>query len=73
MMTDNSSSAIPKLVDFGLTKTIGPSETTSEPYGTLGYIAPEVLKKKPYSFSCDVWSLGCILHSLLEGHLPFDD
>jgi len=45
MMTDNSDNAKPKIVDFGLTKLIGPSETTNEPYGTLGYIAPEVLKK----------------------------
>lgn len=43
MMSDKSSTAIPKLVDFGLSKIIGPSEEANEPYGTLGYVAPEVL------------------------------
>ena len=45
MMSDNSETAIPKLVDFGLAKMIGPNETAQEPFGTLGYVAPEVLQK----------------------------
>lgn len=32
-----------KLVDFGLTKTFGPGEKSIEPYGTLCYVAPEIL------------------------------
>lgn len=64
---------MPKLVDFGLAKMIGPSEKTDEPFGTLGYVAPELLKKEPYSFSCDLWSYGCIIYALLSGSLPFDD
>ena len=32
-----------KLVDFGLSRTFGPGETTTEPYGTLCYVAPEIL------------------------------
>ena len=72
MMSDDSEDAIPKLVDFGLAKIIGPSETAKEPFGTIGYVAPEVLKKEPYSFSCDMWSLGCIIYALMSGSLPFD-
>jgi serine/threonine protein kinase len=72
MMSDNSEKSIPKVVDFGLAKIIGPNETATEPFGTLGYVAPEVLKKQPYSFSCDVWSLGCIIYAMLSGSLPFD-
>ena len=45
MMTDNTDQAVPKIVDFGLSNIIGPSNTASEPFGTLGYISPEVLKK----------------------------
>ena len=72
MMTHAKDEAAPKIVDFGLAKMIGPNESATEPFGTLGYVAPEVLLKKPYSFSCDVWSLGCILYALLSGSLPFD-
>ena len=67
MMTDNTETSIPKLVDFGLAKMIGPNEKALEPFGTLGYVAPEVLRKEPYSFSCDLWSLGCILIELYIG------
>ena len=72
MMSDNSEASVPKLVDFGLAKMIGPNEKAHEPFGTLGYVAPEVLKKQPYSFSCDLWSYGCIIYALLSGSLPFD-
>lgn len=72
IMSDDTDSAVPKIVDFGLTKLVGPSETSVESFGTVGYIAPEVILKEPYTFSCDVWSLGCILFSLLGGYLPFD-
>ena len=72
MMSDNGETAVSKLVDFGLAKMIGPNEKADEPFGTLGYVAPEVLKKEPYSFSCDLWSFGCIVYALLSGSLPFD-
>ena len=45
MMSDNTIKSIPKIVDFGLAKFIGPNEKAIEPFGTLGYVAPEVLLK----------------------------
>lgn len=72
MMTDATNKAVPKLVDFGLAKMIGPNEKAEEPFGTLGYVAPEILSKQPYSLSCDLWSLGCIMYALLCSSLPFD-
>ena len=71
-MSSKSDKAVPKIVDFGLTKLLGPQETTKEPYGTVGYIAPEVIRKEPYSYSCDIWSFGCILYILLSSTAPFD-
>ena len=40
--------------------------------GTPNYIAPEVLGKKGHSFEVDVWSIGCILYTLLVGKPPFE-
>ena len=72
MMTDTSDLSVPKLVDFGLAKMIGPGVKAEEPFGTLGYVAPEILAKKPYSNQCDLWSLGCIAYALMTSSLPFD-
>ena len=71
MMSKEEDSEI-KLVDFGLTKTFGPGETCKEPYGTLCYVAPEILLQKPYDKAVDCWSLGIIIYMLLGRHLPFD-
>lgn len=72
MMSDNSDTAIAKVVDFGLSKMLGSHEKTDEPFGTLGYAAPEILLKNPYSFECDIWSFGCIIYAMFTGCLPFD-
>lgn len=62
-----------KIIDFSLTKTLTHGETLSDSMGTINYVAPELLKKKPYDHKADVWSLGVILYFLLGGILPFDD
>ena len=73
MMLDNSENSTPKIVDFGLSCILGPKETATAPYGTLSYLAPEVLYQKPYDQRVDLWSLGVITYGLLSGALPFDD
>ena len=40
--------------------------------GTPNYIAPEILTKKGHGFEVDVWSLGCIVYTLLVGKPPFE-
>ncbi|XP_025193335.1 serine/threonine-protein kinase polo-like isoform X2 [Melanaphis sacchari] len=40
--------------------------------GTPNYIAPEILKKTGHSFEVDVWSIGCIMYTLLVGKPPFE-
>jgi len=43
LMIDSSETTDLKIVDFGLSKIIGPNETSLDPFGTLSYVAPEVL------------------------------
>jgi len=72
LMGDQSDETQLKIVDFGLSKMIGPSETSTDPFGTLSYVAPEVLIQIPYGKNVDLWSLGVIMYVLLSGMLPFD-
>ena len=62
-----------KIGDFGLaTKVDFEGERKKTLCGTPNYIAPEVLNKKGHSYEVDVWSLGCILYTLLIGKPPFE-
>ena len=72
LMTDKSKSADIRLLDFGLSKICGNQKCT-EPYGTLCFVAPEILRGKPYDKSVDIWSIGIITYFLLCGSLPFYD
>ena len=73
MMTDRTDEATVKLVDFGLATVLSEGEKSTEPFGTLTYVAPEVLLKGAlYDHKVDSWSLGVVLYVLLSGTLPFD-
>merc|ERR1712150_148085 len=59
--------------DFGLATRIEHADERKHTIcGTPNYIAPEVLKKKGHSFEADIWSIGCILFTLLVGKPPFE-
>ena len=73
LMTDMTDEADLRISDFCICKRLEPNETTNEIVGTLGYMAPEVLMGKEYSFSADIWGIGVITYLLLTGYLPFDD
>ncbi|ORZ37450.1 kinase-like domain-containing protein, partial [Catenaria anguillulae PL171] len=40
--------------------------------GTINYMAPEVVANQPYSETVDMWSLGCLLVTMLKGRPPFE-
>ena len=73
IVSDDSETPEIKITDFGLSKIVGPKESSKEPFGTLSYAAPEILQGLPYNKSVDIWSFGIILFLLLSGCLPFDD
>ncbi|KAI6652677.1 PKC-alpha-beta-gamma [Oopsacas minuta] len=62
-----------KLADFGLCKESiyhGKSNTTSF-CGTIDYMAPEIVARKPYDTAVDIWSMGVLLYEMLVGRPPF--
>ncbi len=73
MLSDNTEKAMIKIMDFGLSKIMGPQERVADGFGTLSFVAPEVLIRQPYNKQIDIWSLGVILYYMLSGTLPFDD
>eukprot|EP00873_Tetraselmis_striata_P011099 jgi/Tetstr1/431363/TSEL_021054.t1 len=62
-----------KIVDFGLSGQLLESEPfLTESCGTPACTAPEVLQRNAsYGSSPDVWSVGCLIFTLLSGAPPF--
>ncbi|KAG1694463.1 hypothetical protein DVH05_021271 [Phytophthora capsici] len=59
------------LGDLGIARTLSKGDMAVTVIGTPLYMAPEVLDGKEYSFSSDVWALGCVLYELCTGKPPF--
>jgi len=68
-----------KLLDFGIAKLLAsdPGAETGERTQTglqpmtPGYASPEQIRGKPASTSCDVYTLGVLLYTLLTGQHPY--
>jgi len=64
-----------KITDFGLSKIMERPEDAimkTTWVGTRGYQAPELLKHKPYTNACDIFSCGVVLFILVAGYPPFE-
>ncbi len=72
LMTSDDDDGDIRILDFGLSKILGPYEKCDEPYGTLTYCAPEIIVDEPYSKAVDLWSLGIMTYLMVSGKLPFN-
>ena len=54
---------VSKITDFSFAQTL---------IGSPAYLAPEVWMMRPYTNTCDIFSLGCLVYELASFKLPFD-
>ncbi|RGB35190.1 kinase-like domain-containing protein, partial [Rhizophagus diaphanus] len=61
------------ICDFGLSRPVNQTINSNEIYGVIPYMAPEVLRGKPYTKAADVYSFGIIMWEFTSGIPAFND
>jgi serine/threonine protein kinase len=68
-----------KLLDFGIAKLVDDTSDgerkltkTGMLFGTPEYMSPEQARGEPVDHRVDIYAMGCILHQLLTGRVPFE-
>ncbi|XP_075835246.1 putative sperm motility kinase W [Microtus pennsylvanicus] len=63
-----------KLCDFGLSIHLAKGQILKTVCGSLQYMAPEILARKPYDgLAVDMWSLGVVLYVMVTGQYPYTE
>ena len=66
-----SKNNIYKISDFGVSRIDNNTKLIKTSIGTPYYMAPEIIKGKPYNKEIDCWALGCIFYELCTLKVPF--
>lgn len=61
-----------KIADFGIACDEAYCDALAEDTGTFRWMAPEMIKHKPYGRKVDVYSFGLVLWEMLTGRLPYE-
>ncbi|UZO14384.1 uncharacterized protein OCT59_005843 [Rhizophagus irregularis] len=67
-----SNNLIAYISDFGLSKPVDKPTKPNVIYGVLPYIAPEVLRGRPYTKAADIYSFGIIMWEMTSGIPAFN-
>ncbi|WOL14639.1 serine/threonine-protein kinase HT1 [Canna indica] len=62
-----------KIVDFGIACDEACCDVLTEDPGTYRWMAPEMIKHKPYSRKVDVYSFGLLLWEMVTGTIPYEE
>ncbi|GAB2298671.1 hypothetical protein Dimus_032742 [Dionaea muscipula] len=62
-----------KIADFGTACEEANVDCFSDDPGTYRWMAPEMIKHKPYGRKVDVYSFGLILWEMVAGSIPYED
>ena len=72
LMADADDFSKIKIIDFGICQKVKKRTLLEKRWGTLMYIAPEIIKKEGYGPVVDIWSTAIILYKLcMMGKHPF--
>ncbi|KAG9448110.1 hypothetical protein H6P81_014238 [Aristolochia fimbriata] len=62
-----------KVADFGIACEEAYCDSLAEDPGTYRWMAPEMIKHKPYGKKVDVYSFGLLLWELVAGTIPYEE
>lgn len=62
-----------KIADFGIACEEAYCDVLAEDPGTYRWMAPEMIKHKPYGRKVDVYSFGLLLWEMVTGTIPYED